>query len=76
MLKAGTVEEYLPAGHQAHRASRSTAIDLAEVDLKTLRVADKAANERIRATIDAADARAGPGRGEGRGPDRQDPPAG
>ncbi len=29
-------------------------MDLSEVDLKTLRVADKSANERIRATIDAA----------------------
>ncbi|MCL4866778.1 MAG: hypothetical protein KJZ47_12865, partial [Gemmatimonadales bacterium] len=29
-------------------------VDLAEVDLKTLRVASKAANERIRAAIDAA----------------------
>ena len=42
MLKAGTVEEYLPAGHQAHRRPRSSDIDLDDVDLKTLRVANKA----------------------------------
>ena len=53
MLKAGTVEEYLPA------ATKLTAvmlrdIDLGDVDLKTLRVANKTANERIRASIDMA----------------------
>ena len=36
------------------RAASAREIDLAEVDLKTLRVVNKAANERIRATIDAA----------------------
>ena len=53
MLKAGTVEEFLPQGTKL-TPSVLDGLDLAEVDLKTLRVADKAANERIRATIDAA----------------------
>ena len=45
----------VPAGrHQAHRRRMLKDIDLAEVDLKTLRVANRSANERIRATIDAA----------------------
>ncbi len=53
MLKAGTVEEYRPAGTKLTKALLAD-VDLADVDLKTLRVANKAANERIRATIDAA----------------------
>jgi DNA-directed RNA polymerase subunit beta len=53
MLKAGTVEEFLPAGTTL-TADRLTGIDLTEVDLKTLRVQDRGANDRIRATIDAA----------------------
>ena len=53
MLKAGTVEEYLPAGTKLSAAVLADA-DLGEVDLKTLRVANKAANERIRAAIDMA----------------------
>jgi DNA-directed RNA polymerase subunit beta len=53
MLKAGTVEEFLPAGTKL-TADRLKDIDLGEVDLKTLRVASKPSNERIRATIDAA----------------------
>ena len=53
MLKAGTVEEYLPAGTKLSPAILADA-DLGEVDLKTLRVANKAANERIRAAIDMA----------------------
>ena len=53
MLKAGTVEPFLPAGTVLTQ-SELAGIDLGEVDLKTLRVADKAGNERIRATIDAA----------------------
>jgi len=53
MLKNGTVEEYLPAGTKLTR-SVLDAVDLAEVDLKTLRVANKAANERIRAAIEVA----------------------
>jgi DNA-directed RNA polymerase subunit beta len=53
MLKAGTVEEFLPAATTL-TADRLTGIDLTEVDLKTLRVQDRGANDRIRATIDAA----------------------
>ena len=53
MLKAGTVEEFLPGGTTL-AADRLRDIDLTEVDLKTLRVQDRAANDRIRATIDAA----------------------
>src|SRR5215210_7930967 len=53
MLKAGTVEEYLPAGTRLNAASLEN-LELADVDLKTLRVTNKAANERIRAAIDMA----------------------
>ena len=53
MLKAGTVEEYLATGTKLSPAILADA-DLGEVDLKTLRVANKAANERIRAAIDMA----------------------
>jgi DNA-directed RNA polymerase subunit beta len=53
MLKAGTVEEYKPAGTKLTAAMVET-VDLGEVDLKTLRVANRTANDRIRATIDAA----------------------
>jgi DNA-directed RNA polymerase subunit beta len=53
MLRAGTVEEYLPAGTKL-AATQLAGIDLGDVDLKTLRVTNKAANERLRATIDAA----------------------
>jgi DNA-directed RNA polymerase subunit beta len=53
MLKAGTVEEFLPAGTRLTRAQLDQ-IDLGEVDLKTLRVSSRAANDRIRATIEAA----------------------
>src|SRR5689334_11725330 len=53
MLKAGTVEEYLPAGTKLTAASMRD-VELADVDLKTLRVTNKAANERIRAAIDMA----------------------
>jgi DNA-directed RNA polymerase subunit beta len=53
MLRNGTVEEYRPAGTKI-TAPVMDEIDLADVDLKTLRVANKTANERIRATIDAA----------------------
>jgi len=53
MLKAGTVEEYLAAGTKLNPAILADA-DLGEVDLKTLRVVNKAANERIRAAIDMA----------------------
>jgi DNA-directed RNA polymerase subunit beta len=53
MLKSGTVEEYLPAGTKLNPVTLQD-LDLADVDLKTLRVANKAANERIRAAIDMA----------------------
>jgi DNA-directed RNA polymerase subunit beta len=47
------VEEYLPAGTRLNQESLRD-LELADVDLKTLRVANKAANERIRAAIDMA----------------------
>ncbi|HEY7505518.1 MAG TPA: DNA-directed RNA polymerase subunit beta [Gemmatimonadales bacterium] len=53
MLKAGTVEEYLSSGSKLTAASLED-VDLSDVDLKTLRVANKTANERIRSTIDMA----------------------
>ena len=53
MLRAGTVEELHPAGFKLTHAAVN-ALDLGNVDLKTLRVAGKAANERIRATLDTA----------------------
>ncbi|MGE5230259.1 MAG: DNA-directed RNA polymerase subunit beta, partial [Deltaproteobacteria bacterium] len=53
MLRSGTVEEYRPAGTKLTKAVLQD-VDLSEVDLKTLRVANRAANERIRAAIDAA----------------------
>src|SRR5689334_3321796 len=53
MLKAGTVEEYLPAGSKLNPTVLKD-LELADVDLKTLRVTNKAANERIRAAIDMA----------------------
>ncbi|MGH7703051.1 MAG: DNA-directed RNA polymerase subunit beta, partial [Gemmatimonadales bacterium] len=53
MLKAGTVEEALSAGAKLTKPMLDE-MDLGEVDLKTLRVANRTANDRIRATIDAA----------------------
>ncbi|MGH7584264.1 MAG: DNA-directed RNA polymerase subunit beta, partial [Gemmatimonadales bacterium] len=53
MLRAGTVEELRPQGFHLTRAALRE-IDLSDVDLKTLRVADKTANERIRVTLDSA----------------------
>jgi len=53
MLKAGTVEEYLPAGTKLSRETVS-GIRFADVDLKTLRVANKSVNEKVRAVLDAA----------------------
>jgi len=53
MLKNGTVEEFLPAG-TVLTAERLRGVELGDVDLKTLRVSNKSANERIRAAIDAA----------------------
>src|SRR5213594_2479916 len=55
MLKAGTVEEYLPAGTKLTPAQLEQ-VNFADVDLKTLRVANKGVNERIRAVLDAATA--------------------
>ncbi len=53
MLKAGTVEEFLPAGTKL-AADKLVLLDLHDVDLKTLRLTNKAANERVRITIDTA----------------------
>jgi DNA-directed RNA polymerase subunit beta len=53
MLKAGTVEEYLPAGTKL-AAPQLEQVTFTDVDLKTLRVANKAVNERLRAVFDAA----------------------
>jgi DNA-directed RNA polymerase subunit beta len=53
MLKAGTVEELVPAGTRLVREQLDPE-SLSDADLKTLRVSNKAANERIRATIEAA----------------------
>jgi len=53
MLKAGTVEEYLPAGTKLTKPQVAQ-VNFADVDLKTLRVANKTVNERIRAVLDAA----------------------
>jgi len=53
MLKAGTVEEYLPQGTKLTRQQLSE-INFADVDLKTLRVANRPLNERLRAVLDAA----------------------
>src|SRR5467141_4177552 len=55
MLKAGTVEEYLPAGTKLAKPQLDE-INFADVDLKTLRVANKQVNERFRAVLDAAQA--------------------
>ncbi len=55
MLRSGTVEEMRAQGFVLGKSALKE-IDLADVDLKTLRVADKAANERIRVTLDAATA--------------------
>jgi DNA-directed RNA polymerase subunit beta len=53
MLRAGTVDALVEQGTKLTKTVLK-GIDLGEVDLKTLRVADKAANERLRATIDTA----------------------
>ncbi len=55
MLKAGTVEEFLPAGTKLSRQQLGE-INFADVDLKTLRVANKSVNEKVRAVLDAASA--------------------
>jgi DNA-directed RNA polymerase subunit beta len=53
LLKNGTVEEYLPAGTKLTKATLEE-VSFADVDLKTLRVVSKSANERVRAAIEAA----------------------
>ncbi len=53
MLKNGTVEEHFSAGTRLTKTVMDE-INLADLDLKTLRVVNKTANERIRAAIDAA----------------------
>ncbi len=53
MLKNGTVEEYLPAGTKLTKTVLE-GVNLASVDLKTLRVVNPAVNERIRAAIEVA----------------------
>src|SRR5438132_6566040 len=55
MLKAGTVEAYLAAGTKLTRAQLEQ-VKFADVDLKTLRVANRGVNERVRAVLDAAQA--------------------
>src|SRR5213595_1529585 len=55
LLKAGTVEEFLPAGTKLTRQQLSE-MNFADVDLKTLRVANKSVNEKVRAVLDAASA--------------------
>src|SRR5881296_295756 len=55
MLKAGTVEEFLPAGTKLTKQQLNE-INLADVELKTLRVANKTVNEKVRAVLDAASA--------------------
>jgi len=55
MLKAGTVEEYVPAGTKLSKQQLSE-LNFADVDLKTLRVANKAVNDKVRAVLDAASA--------------------
>src|SRR5947209_8329392 len=55
MLKAGTVEEFLPAGTKLSKQQIGE-MNFADVDLKTLRVVNKSVNEKIRAVLDAASA--------------------
>src|SRR5438445_664768 len=52
-LKAGTVEEFLPAGTKLTRQELAD-MNFADVDLKTLRVANKTVNEKVRAVLEAA----------------------
>src|SRR5260370_42224263 len=55
MLKAGTVEEYLPQGTKLQKPELD-GINFADVDLKTLRVTNRTVNDRIRAILDPATA--------------------
>jgi DNA-directed RNA polymerase subunit beta len=52
-LKAGTVEEAIPAGTKV-TAAQLREMKLSSIDLKTLRVENKRVNERLRQVIDAA----------------------
>src|SRR5205085_4184547 len=52
-LKAGTVEEAIPAGTKLS-AQMLRDLKIASLDLKTFRVADKKVNEKVRTIIDAA----------------------
>src|SRR5579885_2097637 len=52
-LKAGTVEEAIPAGTKVN-AQMLREMKLSAIDLKTLRVENKRINERVRQIIDAA----------------------
>src|SRR5258708_23723669 len=53
MLKAGTVEEFLPGGTKLTKQQLAE-LNFVDVDLKTLRVSNKGVNEKIRALLDAA----------------------
>ena len=53
MLKNGTVEEHLPAGTKLTKTVVAE-INLGDVDVKTLRVVSKTANQRIQAALEAA----------------------
>src|SRR5256886_5513988 len=55
MLKAGTGEEDPPQRTKLTK-QQLDGVQFADVDLKTLRVTNKAVNERIRAVLDAATA--------------------
>jgi DNA-directed RNA polymerase subunit beta len=52
-LKAGTVEEAIPAGSKV-TADQLREMKLTSIDLKTLRVENKRVNERVRQIIDAS----------------------
>jgi DNA-directed RNA polymerase subunit beta len=56
MLKKGTVEPHLDEGTKL-TVKALAELDLGEIDLTTLKVQNKAANERIRRVIDAAKSR-------------------
>ncbi len=56
MLKKGTVEPHLDEGTKLTVKALAD-LDLTEIDLTTLKVQNKAANERIRRVIDAAKSR-------------------
>ena len=53
MLKSGTIEEYFKGGTKLTKVILAD-VNFAKVDLKTLRVTNPSANERLRAAVDAA----------------------